>query len=93
MTTEDKQFIDDNIINFESVKLGFTRNIDMGVLDRYEAIYRKYLDPHFVLTKWCGACVFDMIQRLMWYYESLPKDEPVAMVADVKRGRGRPKKL
>jgi 5'-deoxynucleotidase YfbR-like HD superfamily hydrolase len=70
MTTQEIQFIKDNIINFESVKLGFTRNIPFPVLEKYEEIYRKYLDSQFTLTYWCGECVFDMLKRLIKYYES-----------------------
>ena len=70
MTPQEIQFVKDNIINFESVKLGFTRNIPFGVLEKYEELYRKYLDPQFSLTYWCGECVFDMLKRLIKYYES-----------------------
>lgn len=71
MTQSEKDFIQANIINFESVKLGFTRNIPHDVLAEYERLYRAYLDPHFALTYYCSACVFDMIQRLSIYYDSL----------------------
>lgn len=69
MTQLETQFIKDNIINFESVKLGFTRNIPFPVLEQYEVIYKKYLDPQFSLTYWCGECVFDMLKRLIKFYE------------------------
>jgi hypothetical protein len=32
-------------------------------------MYREYLDPQFHLTYWCGECVFDMLKRLIYYYE------------------------
>jgi hypothetical protein len=32
-------------------------------------MYREYLDPQFHLTYWCGECVFDMLKRLITYYE------------------------
>lgn len=72
MTQSEKDFIQANMINFESVKLGFTRNIPHDVLAEYERLYRVYLDPHFALTYYCSSCVFDMIQRLSYYYEKLP---------------------
>jgi hypothetical protein len=81
MTTEEIQFCEDNIINFESVKLGFTRNIPYPVLEGYESLYRKYLDSQFSLTYWCGECVFDMLKRLVRYYE---EQQPQVEVEEVK---------
>ena len=71
MEPQDLKFLQDNIINFETVKLGFTKNIPHGVLKEYEVIYRKYLDPRFILTAWCGACVMEMLQRLSRHYDNL----------------------
>lgn len=75
MTQQETQFIKDNIINFESVKLGFTRNIPFQVLEGYENLYKKYLDPQFSLTYWCGECVFDMLKRLIKFYEDNAQSE------------------
>ena len=50
MTREEIDFLLANRINFDSVKLGFTRNIPFDVLAEYERLYRKYQDPQFVLT-------------------------------------------
>lgn len=69
MKQEDIKFCQEHIINFESVKLGFTRNIPFNVLGEYERMYRDYLDPQFSLTYWCGECVFDMLNRLIRHYE------------------------
>lgn len=82
MTQSEKDFIQANIINFESVKLGFTRNIPHDVLAEYERLYRVYLDPHFALTYYCSSCVFDMIKRLSYYYDSLPIQEAVFTFPD-----------
>jgi hypothetical protein len=73
--------------NYESVQHGFVRNLDIDILNMYEHIYREYLDPNFVLTKWCSDCVMDMIKRLYYNYDLIPK----AVVEEVKK-RGRPKK-
>lgn len=70
MTEQEIQFIEANMINFETAKIGYTKTIDQSILVQYEAIYKKYIDPHFVLTYWCGACVFDMIKRLIVVYET-----------------------
>ena len=81
MTTEHIEFIEKNIINFETVKLGYTRTIPIQDLRMYEHIYHENIDPSYVLTPWCGGCVFDMMKRLMYFYEAMPRDvmpEPVA---------------
>lgn len=69
MKQQDIKFCQEHIINFESVKLGFTRNIPFNILGEYERMYREYLDAQFSLTYWCGECVFDMLKRLITYYE------------------------
>lgn len=69
MHPDDLKFIHTNIIHFEAARLGFTRNVPYEILQGYEAIYKKYLDPHFILTYWCGACVLDMLKRLVVWYD------------------------
>ena len=97
MTKEEIKFLIDHKINFDSVKLGFTRNIPFEVLGEYERLYRKYLDNGFVLTYWCGSCVFDMLERLIRYCED-DGDYIAAMNGQTieepteKKKRGRPKK-
>ena len=95
MTKEEIKFLIDNKINFESVKMGYTRNISFDVLGQYEQLYRNYLDSQFVLTYWCGACVFDMMERLIRFceeqeeYINLQTYEPTKVEP---KKRGRPKK-
>jgi hypothetical protein len=69
MTKAEVDFLIQHKLNFDSVRLGFTRNISFDVLGQYEQLYRKYLDAQFILTYWCGACVFDMLERLIRYCE------------------------
>lgn len=71
MTKEEIQFCEVNIINFESVKLGFSRHIDFNILDEYQRIYQRNLDAQFVLNAWCGACVFDLLKRLSAHYDGI----------------------
>lgn len=95
MKPQDIAFCQQQIINFESVKLGFTRNIPFEVLGEYERMYREYLDPQFILTYWCGECVFDMLKRLITFYEiNLAAQQSVqeSVQPDVPKKRGRPKK-
>jgi hypothetical protein len=95
MKPQDIAFCQQHIINFESVKLGFTRNIPFEVLGEYERMYREYLDPQFILTYWCGECVFDMLKRLITFYEinlAAQKSVQESVQPDVPKKRGRPKK-
>ena len=105
MKQEDIKFCKEHIINFESVKLGFTRNIPFDVLGQYERMYKEYLDPQFSLTYWCGECVFDMLKRLITFYEQSLVQHNVQETAQQSYGeymlsnppmptkkRGRPKK-
>lgn len=71
MTDQDIKFIQDNIINFEAVALGYTRNMDHSVLNEYHEIYKRSLDPSYVLNAWCGGCVFDMLTRLSNHYDNV----------------------
>ena len=105
MKQEDIKFCQEHIINFESVKLGFTRNIPFDVLGNYERMYKEYLDAQFSLTYWCGECVFDMLKRLITLYEQsivLTQVEQVQALNQSEKAveehiklikkRGRPKK-
>lgn len=71
MSPEDIKFIEDNIVNFEAVKLGFCRNIDFPILDEYTRIYQRNLDQQFILNAWCSSCVFDMLKRLAAHYDGI----------------------
>jgi hypothetical protein len=92
MTQSDKEFIQENIINFESVRIGFLRNIPIHILNRYEQLYRSYLDPNFILTAWCSACVMDMMKRLVMYWDYINEEPIVEEVTETieKKKRGRP---
>ena len=102
MTQKEIDFCQEHIINFESVKLGFTRNIPHQVLAEYERMYQTYLDPHFSLTYYCSSCVFDMLIRLGNYYEqnktfTFPDDletiqpDPTAAPIELKKRGRKPK--
>ena len=105
MNQKDLDYCNQHIINFESVKLGFTRNIPFDVLGEYERMYREYLDAQFSLTYWCGECVFDMLKRLIVLFEQSNVQESIQnaqqivqteviqnTIQEVKKKRGRPKK-
>jgi hypothetical protein len=88
MNQEDKDFMELNINNYHTIQNGYMRNLDIYLLNRYELIYRTYLDQNFILTKWCPACVMDCVSRLYNHYMNLPQQE----IQDLKPKRGRPKK-
>jgi hypothetical protein len=92
MTQEDRDFCQANIINFESVALGFTRNIDHSILNEYTRIYQRSLDANFILNAWCGSCVFDMLKRLKAHYDSQPTNQTNDEIT-APRTRGRKPKL
>jgi hypothetical protein len=82
MTQQELDFLEQHKINFESVQLGFTRNIQHDVLAEYERIYKAYLDPQFVLIYYCGACVFDMLKRLGNHYASIKASQETFVFPD-----------
>jgi hypothetical protein len=101
MNQKDIDYCKQHIINFESVALGFTRNIPFDVLGEYERMYREYLDGQFHLTYWCGECVFDMLKRLIVLFEqSNVQSQVISEQTEVQsqeivlptKKRGRPKK-
>lgn len=76
----DKQFIQSNIINFETAKLGFVKNLHPDILWNYEDIYKRHISPTYVLTVWCSACVLSLMTELSRWWEA-NKDQPLVMEA------------
>lgn len=91
MELTERKFLEDNIINFQTIEHGYTRNLD-GIIVQYEEIYKKYLDPGFVPQRWCGDCVFNMMKRLKRWYESQPKLEEPAVTTEVVEAEPKPKR-
>ena len=92
MTKDDEKFIEENIYNFECVKVGFMKNLPLHILVGYEQIYRRYLDGGFILTSWCANCVADMMKRLSNYWDAyqaskLIKTEQPIEPTPKKKGR------
>jgi len=91
MTQEDEKFIQDNIYNFECVKVGFMKNLPLHILVGYEQIYRRYLDSGFILTSWCSNCVADMMKRLSNYWDSYQANKSVEQpIQQAPKKKGRP---
>lgn len=104
MEQNEKDFLEANIINYHTIsQAGFVRNIDIEVLNMYEMLYRKYLNPTYLMCKYCKDDIFGALERLYQYYLSLPQAEVQSLVQNsvepvqnivqenVKK-RGRPKK-
>ena len=77
MEINHRNYLDLHRPNYEMVQNGYVRNIDLDILKMYEHIYRKYMNPDFILTVWCSHCIFDMIKRLYEWYDSQPNDDLV----------------
>jgi hypothetical protein len=96
MEQEHKDYLEQHIVNYHMVQNGYIRNLDIYILNMYEHIYRKYLDPQFVMTKWCSSCVMETVQRLYTYYLTLPQekvqDVQIIVQENVQKKRGRPNK-
>ena len=93
MTKEDEQFIEENIYNFECVKVGFMKNLPLHILVGYEQIYRRYLDGGFILTSWCANCVNDMMKRLSNYWDTYQASKLIEVeqpIQEVPKKKGRP---
>jgi len=78
-TAEDREFIEGHKVYFDQAELNFLHGMQPHVMLKFEMLYKAYLDPKFILTTWCSACVVDMMQRLAHWYRNLkplPHPEP-----------------
>jgi hypothetical protein len=87
----DKQFIQANIINFETARLGFVKNLHPDILRNYEDIYKRHISPTYVLTVWCSACVLSLMMDLSRWWEA-NKDEPLVMQTEPQPKKRRARK-
>ena len=105
MDQNEKDFLEANIINYHTIsQAGFVRNIEVDILNQYEALYRKYLNPTYIMCKYCKDDIFGALERLYQYYLSLPQKQVQSLVQEsvepvqnivqenVQKKRGRPKK-
>jgi hypothetical protein len=67
----DLQFIEDNIIHLEQVRLGFIQGMDDRKKHGFHSIHQKYIGL-MTLTVWCSSCIIDMMKRIdKWYKKYL----------------------
>jgi len=93
MEQNELDFLEANINNYHTIsQAGFVRNIELPVLNQYEALYRKYLNPTYIMCKYCKDDIFGALERLYQYYLELPQAEVQNLVQIEPKKRGRPKK-
>ena len=81
MEQNDKDFLEANIYNYHTIsQAGFVRNIELPVLNQYEALYRKYLNPTYLMCKYCKDDIFGALERLYQYYLELPQEQIQSLV-------------
>lgn len=73
MEAQDIQFLQENIHYYITANSGFVRNLDKNKTDRYVEIYKKYINPNYVHTSWCGGCRLNLILKIYGYYHRLPQ--------------------
>lgn len=51
-----------------TVRVGFIRELSQESKNEIERIYKEEIDPSWLPNKWCKACYFDAIKRLInWF--------------------------
>jgi hypothetical protein len=81
LTQDDRGFLDAHKVYFEQAKMKFLHGFSPWVMDRFNAIFVRYVQPGYVLTPWCSECVIDMVTKLGAWYDGIREDELLAMSA------------
>ena len=68
----------------------FLHGFAPGTMDCFYDIFKRYINPGYVLTPWCSECVIDMVARLGAWYAQVQDDELIAVTAgaDIVAARG-----
>ena len=69
LTQDDREFLDAHKVYFEQAKMKFLHGFSPWVMDRFNSIFVKYVQPGYVLTPWCSECVIDMVTKLGDWYQ------------------------
>jgi hypothetical protein len=68
-TDEDIAFLGtERKVDAETVKVGYIKNLEYPVKQQYENIYKRVIDPAFVLCFHCSNEVFNMVKKLQELY-------------------------
>jgi hypothetical protein len=81
LTQDDRVFLDAHKVYFEQAKMKFLHGFSPWVMDRFNTIFVRYVQPGYVLTPWCSECVIDMVTKLGAWYDGIREDELLAMSA------------
>lgn len=55
--------------HWATVRIGYIREIPPNVKDEIERIYKEDIEPTWLPNKYCKACYFDAIERLIKFYQ------------------------
>ena len=48
-----------------TVRVGYIRDLSMEFKDELERIYKEEIDQNWFPNRWCKACYYDAIRRLI----------------------------
>lgn len=48
-----------------TVRVGYIRDLSMEFKDELERIYKEEIDINWLPNRWCKACYYDAIRRLI----------------------------
>lgn len=92
MTLEEVNYIRQNIKDFDTVRVGYATNLQQESLLMYEKIYQNNIEKDFVLTNWCGSCVYDCMKRILAEYDKIgAKIEEPAIIEPMITEEPKPK--
>ena len=77
----DRDFIESNTVYFQQAKMKFLHGFAPGTMDRFYEIYKRHINPGYVLTPWCSECVIDMVTRLGEWYTDMKDQELITIRA------------
>jgi hypothetical protein len=81
LTQDDRGFLESHKVYFEQAKMKFLHGFSPWVMDRFNAIFVKYVQPGYVLTPWCSECVIDMVTKLGAWYDGIRDEEMLSLQA------------
>jgi len=81
LTQDDRGFLDAHKVYFEQAKMKFLHGFSPWVMDRFNAIFVKYVQPGYVLTPWCSECVINMVTQLGAWYDEIRDEEMLSLQA------------
>jgi len=78
---DDRDFLESHKVYFEQARMKFLHGFSHWVMDRFNSIFVKYVQPGYVLTPWCSECVIDMVTKLGAWYDGIRDEEMLSIQA------------